>query len=245
MLTAVAAFAEVFTHPATLGLVLALALLIQRPARLRLAAALVGAGLSLPAILEASRILVGVAVLSGGVAAALLQAEVLLHLVLPGCRFAWRVAQAAWKLLLALLGALFPRAPVRTRPAVPLTCRRSSRSREHRHRSLDHPGAVRPQRRSRHVGTGAGLVAARPPGAAREAGQPRGARGGGAGRRPDQLPINGPGRHHAGRDPRRRFQRRHARPDISPRSCATPVSLRRPPTRWRSAASSLGSPTSR
>lgn len=106
MLTALAAFAEVFTHPATLGLVLALALLLSRPARLRLAAAAVGGAMAVPALLEHAGLLPGAAALAGGIAAALLQAEVMLHLVLPAARLAWRLVGAAWALGLAMLGFL-------------------------------------------------------------------------------------------------------------------------------------------
>lgn len=120
MLTVVGAFAEVFTHPATLGLVLALTLLVARPPRLRLAAAAVGGAMAVPALLEASGPLSGAAALAGGMAAALLQAEVMLHLVLPAARFAWRLLGAALALGLALLGFLFgPGGHRRARPDLP------------------------------------------------------------------------------------------------------------------------------
>ncbi len=106
MLTAVAAFAEVFTHPAALGLVFALALLVTDVRRLRLAAAAVGVTTALPGLLEEATFLTAAAAIAGGAAGALLQAEVMLHLVLPAGRFAWHLAGAAWRLVAAAAGFL-------------------------------------------------------------------------------------------------------------------------------------------
>jgi hypothetical protein len=111
VLTAVAAFAEVLTHPAALGLVFALALLVADARRLRLAAAAVGVVMALPAALleDHGAVLPGLAAIAGGAAGALLQAEVMLHLVLPAGRFAWGLARAAGRL--AAAAAAFLMAP--------------------------------------------------------------------------------------------------------------------------------------
>ncbi len=118
MLTALAAFAEIFAHPAALGLVLALALLVVDPVRLRLAAALVGAAMTVPGLLEGVAPSTVAAAVAGGVAAALLQAEVMLHLVLPAGRWTWRVATTAWALGTAVVRFLLaPGAGRRVPPA--------------------------------------------------------------------------------------------------------------------------------
>lgn len=119
MLTALAAFAEIFAHPAALGLVLALALLVADRFRLRLGAALVGAALTVPGLLEGVALLPGAAAVTGGVAAALLQAEVMLHLVLPAARWVGRMAAAAWALGCAVVGFLLLPGPVRRVPPDP------------------------------------------------------------------------------------------------------------------------------
>lgn len=128
MLTAVAAFAEALTHPVALGLAFALALLVRDPGRLRLALALVGAALTLPGLSthDGGGPLTMVSAMLGGIAALLLLAELMLHLVLPVCRLAWHLVLTAWHVLqhLAAVAARAGRAMVDDRPPAPPTAAR-------------------------------------------------------------------------------------------------------------------------
>ncbi len=97
MLTATAAFAETFTNPLAPILVLGVALLLVRPALVRLATASLGAAPILPQVTAApaAETVLGMV---GGVAAMLLYAELTLHFVLPGFRLARRCVNVAWQL---------------------------------------------------------------------------------------------------------------------------------------------------
>lgn len=88
-----AGFAETFVNPVTAALVLALACLLLRPMRLRLAAGLAGPAVALPDLaIEESWLVAGLAGI-GAAAAGLLYAECMLHFVLPACRLGRRLAR--------------------------------------------------------------------------------------------------------------------------------------------------------
>jgi predicted membrane-bound spermidine synthase len=97
LLTATAAFAETFANPLALVLVVVVALLLVRPALVRLASASLGAAPILPQVTTApaAELVLGMV---GGVAAMLLYAELTLHFVLPAFRLARRCVTVVWQL---------------------------------------------------------------------------------------------------------------------------------------------------
>jgi hypothetical protein len=107
LLTAIAAFAEVFGNPVAPALVLCLALLLPRAGWVRAAAAALGCAMAVPALLLATTAAEVALTLAGAVAALLLYAEVTLYLVLPCFRFGWRCAVTAWALCRLVAGFLF------------------------------------------------------------------------------------------------------------------------------------------
>jgi hypothetical protein len=101
LITAIGAFAEAFTNPVALAIVMALAFLLRPPWQLRLGASVLGALLALLSLLPVSLPPAESALLLlGSIAAMLLYAEVALHLVLPACRLARRLVLTAWELAL-------------------------------------------------------------------------------------------------------------------------------------------------
>jgi hypothetical protein len=107
LLTAVAAFAEAFGNPIAPALVLCLALLVPRAGWVRVAAAALGCAMAVPTLPFATTAAEAALTLAGAVAALLLYAEVMLHLVLPCFRFGWRCAVTAWELCRLAAGFLF------------------------------------------------------------------------------------------------------------------------------------------
>jgi hypothetical protein len=107
LLTAIAAFAEAFGNPVAPALVLGLALLLPRAGWVRAAAAALGCAMAVPILLTATTAAEAALTLAGAVAALLLYAEVMLHLVLPCFRFGWRCAVTAWELCRLVAGFLF------------------------------------------------------------------------------------------------------------------------------------------
>ncbi len=98
MFTALAAFAEAFGNPLAPALVLCLALALTNSWHLRAGAAVLGCLSALPELAfatSAAEVFLG---LLGAMVAMALYAELMLHLVLPCLRFAWRCALAAWAL---------------------------------------------------------------------------------------------------------------------------------------------------
>lgn len=108
MFTALAAFAEAFGNPLAPALVLCLALLLTKPWHLRSGAAALGCLAALPELAFATSAAEVVLGLLGAIVAMLLYAEVMLHLVLPCLRFAWRCALAVWALLMDLIKLTMP-----------------------------------------------------------------------------------------------------------------------------------------
>jgi hypothetical protein len=106
LITVVGAFAEAFGNPVAPALVLCLAILLPRPGPLRAACATLGGAMAVPGLLAAASASEAGLILVGSVAAVLLYAEVMLHLVLPCCRFAWRCATTSWELLGLVLAFL-------------------------------------------------------------------------------------------------------------------------------------------
>lgn len=98
MFTALAAFADAFGNPLAPALVLCLALLLSNTWHLRSAAVALGCLSALPELPFAASAAEVVLGLSGAIVALVLYAELMLHLVLPCGRFAWRCALAAWAL---------------------------------------------------------------------------------------------------------------------------------------------------
>jgi hypothetical protein len=94
------AFTDNFVNPVVAALVLALVFLIRSPARSRMAAGGVGL-LAGAAGIEAAdpALMAAPAHLAGGLAAALLHAEIVLHFVLPACRLAKAVLHGTWAFL--------------------------------------------------------------------------------------------------------------------------------------------------
>jgi hypothetical protein len=107
LLTAVAAFAEAFGNPFAPALVLCLAILLPRPGWVRAAAAVLGCAMAVPAVLLATSTAEAALTVAGAVAALLLHAEVMLHLVLPCFRFGWRCAVTAWEVCRLAAAFLF------------------------------------------------------------------------------------------------------------------------------------------
>jgi hypothetical protein len=105
LLTAIAAFAEAFVNPLAPILAFALAVLVQRPAYVRLMAGACGALLSAFADLHSGPVDLGLA-LTGGAAALLLHAEIVLHLILPLLRWVRRCLVAAWELTWLVLSVM-------------------------------------------------------------------------------------------------------------------------------------------
>lgn len=98
MFTALAAFAEAFGNPLAPALVLCAALLLTNPWHLRAAATALGCLSALPELALATSATEVALGLLGASIALVLYAEVMLHLVLPCLRLAWRCALAAWAL---------------------------------------------------------------------------------------------------------------------------------------------------
>lgn len=100
MFTALAAFADAFGNPMAPAIVLALALLLTRPLQLRIAAVVLGCLSALPTLAITTSAAELALALLGGIVALLLYAELMLHLVLPGLRFAGRCVLAVGSLSL-------------------------------------------------------------------------------------------------------------------------------------------------
>jgi hypothetical protein len=112
LLEAIGAFAEVFTNPVVPVVVLGVGFLLPQASRLRLAALLLGLVFAVPALLQEPAPLAAAAAILGSCAAVLLHAEVVLHFVLPICRLAWRITLAALRMAAMVLTSLIaPHAP--------------------------------------------------------------------------------------------------------------------------------------
>jgi hypothetical protein len=112
--TALTAFAEAFGNPLAPVLVLCLALLLTNPWHLRSAAAALGCLSALPELTFAPSVTAVALGLFGAIIALVLYAEVMLHLVLPCLRFAWRCTQALWALTGLVAKALLTAPPAST-----------------------------------------------------------------------------------------------------------------------------------
>ena len=102
MLTAIAAFAEAFVNPLAPTLALVSALMVRRPAVVRVGAVVAGALTGLPGHLGEVPLHLLWSML-GAAGAWLLHAEIALHLIAPLLRWAARCVQAAWEIVLFAL----------------------------------------------------------------------------------------------------------------------------------------------
>ena len=120
VLTAIAAFAEAFVNPVAPLLVLGAALLVANPWLVRAWAAVIGGLMPLASRLGEDGTELALAML-GAAAAALLHAEIALHLIVPVLRWTGRCLVTAWELgwlMLAMLHTLW-RSLRRQPPAPP------------------------------------------------------------------------------------------------------------------------------
>lgn len=90
IMTAIAAFAAAFTSLAGFGIVVLLACLLPRAGLVRLAALAAGAVMGIAEAMAGGSAAELLLLPLGGMVASLLHAEIMLHLVLPLCRFGWR-----------------------------------------------------------------------------------------------------------------------------------------------------------
>lgn len=108
MITILGAFTDIFINPLAAALVVALGFLLNLRWQVRAGAAVVGILAALPEAAAALGFLDAAANLMGGVIATLLQAEIVLHFVMPAWHFGMALLAAAWELAWGLLGMLLP-----------------------------------------------------------------------------------------------------------------------------------------